>query len=450
MHIAYISFEFPPDNALGGIATYVQQSAHLMAARGHDVEVFAASGRRTELEPRNGVRVHWCREPERWRFRETILPIFACRHQAEPFDVVEAPEYNADAACVKQRFPKLPLVVRMHSPSLLLAQIDDVIPLTLFGWLRRIVRAMANRLGRARHHRGPDSEPFCINPWKRNDRVEKMHASTAELLVSPSLDLMRYAHQKWGIPASRMLHVPYPFLPTPEYLSIPLETKTDRIAFLGRLEIRKGILDLAVAIPLILERFPRATFRFIGRDRWLPRFRRSAAEVIRKLLGAAEESVEFTGEVSPDSIPNALADIDICVFPSIWENFPNVCLEAMAAGRGIVASKAGGMAEMLTEDAGLLVPPRNPQAIAEAVTGLLCNPARRIAYGSRARHRLLEKYNSSRIGSLMEEAFRAACCREAVPTNKTDPISALGNTGNCKDSRDNLAAGRLRDGRVCR
>ena len=128
MRIAYISFECPPDNAAGGIATYVHQAAQLMVARGHEVEVFAASSRRAGIESTHGVRVHWCRESEPWRFRDTVLPVFAARHQAKPFDVMEGPEYNADAARVKEQFPKLPLVIKMHSPSLLLARIDDVMP----------------------------------------------------------------------------------------------------------------------------------------------------------------------------------------------------------------------------------------------------------------------------------------------------------------------------------
>jgi glycogen(starch) synthase len=304
----------------------------------------------------------------------------------------------------------------------------------VFGWLRRIARGTVVSVARLLGHRRQDVEPFSVNPWKQNDRVEKMHSSTAEIVTSPSLDLMHYAHQKWDIPPSRMLHVPYPYTPTPEHLSVPLDTKTDRIAFLGRLETRKGVLDLAIAIPLVLERCPQATFRFIGRDCWLPRARRCAIGLIRERLGLAERSVEFTGALPLDSIPNQLADVDICVFPSIWENFPNVCLEAMAAARGIVASNAGGMAEMLKEDAGLLVPPKNPQAIAEAVASLLLNPTRRIACGRRARRRLLANYNRDRIGSLMEEAFKAACQREAVDANKTasdhflprDSISSCG------------------------
>ena len=63
------------------------------------------------------------------------------------------------------------------------------------------------------------------------------------------------------------------------------------------------------------------------------------------------------------------AKVAVCVFPSIWENFPNVCLEAMSAGRGIAASWNGGMAEMLDAGhCGLPFPPNSPQRLAQAVS----------------------------------------------------------------------------------
>ena len=408
MRIAYLSFEYPPDNAAGGIATYVHQAAHLMAARGHDIEVFAGSGRRTETESIGGVRVHWCRESEPWRFRDTVFPVFAARHKAEAFDVIEGPEFNADAARVKEQFPELPLVVKMHSPSRLIAEINDVVPSNVLRWLRRIARLTLICVGKLRRSRGQPIEAFCVNPWKRNDRIEQAHAGAAEIIASPSLDLLGYARERWGIPAFKMLHVPYPYIPTPEYLEIPCDTNTGRIAFLGRLETRKGVLDLAAAIPLVLKRCPQATFRFIGRNCRLSRQRRNSIDVIKELLGPAHSQVQFPGAVPLAKVPSELAQVDICVFPSIWENFPNACLEAMAAGRGIVASNAGGMADMLADDAGLLVPPRSPQTMAEALSNLLLNPAKRIELGRQARRRLLENYNKDRIGALMEEAFKAA------------------------------------------
>jgi glycosyltransferase involved in cell wall biosynthesis len=64
-------------------------------------------------------------------------------------------------------------------------------------------------------------------------------------------------------------------------------------------------------------------------------------------------------------VPPVLGDADVCIFPSLWENFPFVCLEAMSGA--IVGSSAGGMAEMLAEGAGMLVKPGSPARWAEAI-----------------------------------------------------------------------------------
>ncbi len=101
--------------------------------------------------------------------------------------------------------------------------------------------------------------------------------------------------------------------------------------------------------------------------------------------------------------------MDITVLPSLWENFPNACLEAMAAGRGVVGSSAGGMAQQLDEGkVGLLVPPKHPEAIAEAVCTLLANPVLRQELGRKARERVLSEYSADRIGLLMEQSYEQA------------------------------------------
>jgi len=124
------------------------------------------------------------------------------------------------------------------------------------------------------------------------------------------------------------------------------------------------------------------------------------------------DSVEFTGKVSLDDIPHYLAQTDICVFPSLWENFPNVCLEAMAAGRGVVGSSAGGMAEMLDQgNAGLLVPPEDATAIASAIIELLDQPNLRMKLGAEARERVTTEYSLERLGDLIEQSYQRAIQR---------------------------------------
>ena len=74
MKIAFISYEYPPDTAYGGIATYIRQVAILLAARNHNVEVFAASCERSGSFRDGKILVHVVAETNRRKFAEAIAP----------------------------------------------------------------------------------------------------------------------------------------------------------------------------------------------------------------------------------------------------------------------------------------------------------------------------------------------------------------------------------------
>ena len=124
MRIAYISYEYPPDSSYGGIATYAAQAARMMARRGHEVEVFASSARRFGRFESNGIVEHWIQETDRQQFGIVAGYVFAARHAEKPFDVLEGPEYNADARKAVELKPTVPLVVKMHTPSLMIETLN--------------------------------------------------------------------------------------------------------------------------------------------------------------------------------------------------------------------------------------------------------------------------------------------------------------------------------------
>jgi L-malate glycosyltransferase len=93
-----------------------------------------------------------------------------------------------------------------------------------------------------------------------------------------------------------------------------------------------------------------------------------------------------------------LAALDIFVLPSLGEGVPMIILEAMALGTPIVATAVGGVPEVLTEsESGLLVPPRDPEAIAAACARLLGDVSLRTDIVSRARHRVEAKFSAARM-----------------------------------------------------
>ncbi len=420
MRLALISYEYPPDTACGGIATYTDQVARMLQQRGHHVEVFTSSPSREGSSLEAGVLVHRFRHTnpsDRRDFALQIAPVFTARHALVDFDLVEGPEHDAPAWAVIAQVPDLPLVVKLHTPTFMVADLGYVAPTPALR-LRRCLGAL---------RRGQLPQPFVRQPYNPDQDLERLHTLAADVITTPSQALGEKLKLTWGLPGDRLIHLPNPYIPAPALLEIPIATHTQTVTFLGRLEVRKGILDLARAIPLILRRHPQVKFRFVGAVCSLPNHPLNTQQYLTRMLWRQWRSLEFTGSVPLDQIPEMLVQTDICVIPSRWENFPNVCLEAMAAGRGVVGSWAGGMAEMLAANqAGCLVPPQAPDAIAAAVIELLDHPERRMQLGQAARDRVLSTYNLDQIGALQEESYlRAIAHRRSLGPRSGAEINLL-------------------------
>ncbi|MEB3360451.1 MAG: glycosyltransferase family 4 protein [Synechococcales bacterium] len=409
MKIAFISYEYPPDTAVGGIATYVQQAAQMLVQRGHQVEVFAGSDTQTSSQLVDGIWVHRVQAP-RSCFAGAIAPVFVERHGSIQFDVLEGPDCGADAAAAVRSVPDIPLVLKLHTPGYILAALGKE-PLS---WPSKL-RMAAGAIRRGKWLKRPAPYDPAADP-------ERHHALTADEIAAPSLAIAQRLIIDWGLAADRVSHVPYPYIPAPALLAIPIETHTHTVTFVGRLERRKGVLDLAAAIPHVLRHHPQVRFRFVGPAWNSPHPQMDMQQYLETKLAPYRQTLEFTGAVPLHQIPDHLTT-DICVFPSIWESYGLVCVEAMAAGRGIVASAAGGMAELLDQGQfGRLVPPQDPRQLAIAIIDLLDHPAERMRLGQAARDRVLATYNLKRIGDLQEASYRRAIAhRQALGPR---PVSA--------------------------
>jgi glycogen synthase len=207
--------------------------------------------------------------------------------------------------------------------------------------------------------------------------------------------------------------IPNVFAPHPELLKIPEETQTWRVLFVGRLEFRKGATDLAEAIPRVLDSEPDARFRLVGRSLPHPRNKMDLRGFLLMKLGDYADRVEFISGLAYEDAIRGYGDADICAFLSRWENFPNVCLEAMAAAQGVIGSSAGAMSEMIAhEKTGLLVPPKAPKALAEAILRLLRAPEARVRMGQAVRTHVCTNYNFDASGPRQEASYSRAIARK--------------------------------------
>jgi glycogen synthase len=387
MTIAFISFEFPPDTAIGGIATYAENAAVLMANKGHQVEVFTSSPYNESLNEvlAKNIIVHRIHSTDRNGFCKNILPIFTQRHLQTPFDVVESPEYSYEGLEIKKTFPALPMIVRFHTPSF---------------WVKHL-----NKKYIAGSFKEKIKKVFGIKQYKKDKDKEYRFAILASNWIVPCVSMKNILIEYWQLDAAKIEIIPNPFLPSAALLAINAKTKNNTVSFIGRLEVRKGVTQLAAAIPLVLKEKPNVQFYFIGKPNHAPNKKGMMDDYVKHQLKAFEKNIHFIPHVLKERIPELLAQTDICVFPSYWELFGYVCTEAMAAARGIVASKEGGMNDMLEAiNGGVLIDPLSAEKIAAGILFLLDNPEERVAMGERSRQKTIDYYAKG-VPDMMEAYY---------------------------------------------
>ncbi len=165
----------------------------------------------------------------------------------------------------------------------------------------------------------------------------------------------------------------------------------------ARLTAGKGVKTFLRAAQLLAPRYPDVKFAVIGGGELDGPLR----EIARQL--GIEERVHFAGW--RDDVTRALAGCDVFVSASrLGEGLPNVILEAMIAGVPVVATDVGGTREAVVDgETGLIVPRRDPPALAKGIASLLDDPGRAHAMGERGRERAREHFS---VGAMVERMQR--------------------------------------------
>jgi glycogen synthase len=410
VRVALLSYEVPPDTGHGGIGTYIVAAAAMLAARGHDVEVF--SGARASARTDRDGRVVIHRIPgTRTEFRARVADAFAARHAAEPFDVLEAPEFEADYPLAIARCPDVPLVVKLHTPTFAIRRMMTE------GWRydqpawRRAMWRYQNRWGIGLP-RAPLDDPECLA------------IALADVVSSPSRAIADLVCREWQIPAERISLVPLP-VQWPETPLAPAAVVRDRVIFVGRVEVRKGVVDLADAVPMVTRDWSGVEFLFVGADGEAADGGPSMQAYLTRRLGGSVRACRFTGVLPREALPALFAESTVAVFPSLWESFGYVCLEAMASGCPVIVTTGTGMQEMVDDGAaGVLIPPRSPRALAAAILSLHRDPARRANLAEAGRRRIRAAYATPVIAAQQEREYE----RARVERHRAGP-RRLGETG---------------------
>jgi D-inositol-3-phosphate glycosyltransferase len=196
--------------------------------------------------------------------------------------------------------------------------------------------------------------------------------------------------------------------------------RSHRILSVGRLVPRKGV-DLVIrALPHLLQAgFDDVELLIVGggadaggQD---PEARRLLD--LARGLGVADQ-VELRGQVPRDAMPGIFRSADAVVCTPWYEPFGIVPLEAMACGVPVVAAAVGGLTDSVVDrGTGLHVPPKNPEAIAEAVGTLLASPDLRAKLGQAGEQRAKARYSWNRVAAETEKAYQLAMAGTADATS---------------------------------
>ncbi|MGD0336273.1 MAG: glycosyltransferase family 4 protein [Candidatus Omnitrophota bacterium] len=350
MNILFLSKDYPP-YSIGGVGSYVYEMSRLLVRAGHKTFVITKAEDTPCTYVDGGVRVYRVK-PVRYRFlngaRNSIggflermeYSLAVSRQMKEVvkqdcIDIVETCEARAEAFWYYLFRRNPPLVIKLHTPETVAFKLDHT-PTTLDYRLIKLLEEYW--ISRAQQHIGLSSEVVELTRRHFSLRLEDTP------LMSNPIDIKVFCPSPNGMPVG-----------VPEIL------------YVGRLEFRKGVHTLMRALAYVQDCIPGARLTLIGSDCGMSQY---VQEKIRQLK--YPEQVKWIGEVSRQALPKYYQHSTVCVVPSLWENYPYVCLEAMACGKAVIASSVGGIKKIIRDDEnGLLVPAGSSRNLAEAIVRVL-------------------------------------------------------------------------------
>ncbi len=411
--IAFVSREVAPFGG-GGIGTYVSTAAEALASHA-EVTILTTDAHRSAYErlraagdPRLGAaRFVFAAEPRAWEVGETdaALSLWSARAfeaLCEAFpdggpDLVEFPDYLGEGfvatqarACGDPRLERTTVCVRAYTTGEMTSVLDGHVSGEFHDLLTHQIERYA--LEHCDHFLWPGGD--VLGAYRRYFGDER--------IASP-------------------VRVRHPLSADPGAAATALEPRAEdgtlRLLYCGRLERRKGVINLARAISGIPD--PSLRFTLLGGDTETAPLGQS----MRALLGVAfgeDPRVELIDHLPRARLPELFAAHDAVVLPSLWECWPAVGLEALERNRPILATPTGGFAEIVEPGrSGWFTADAGAEALARAIETLLEQPgAIRELTGSGGPREVFERLTSPEE---VRESYLALAAERARPSLTASP-----------------------------
>ena len=390
MNILFLCKEYPP-HVVGGVGIYMEEMTREIAKLGHRVFVMT-TGKDGEVheENREGVtiiRICTARKEAKEYFRKKVertAERFEYSHlvaqrlkdivKKHSIEIIESTDARAEGFWYYLWNRHIPLVIKLHTSETLVFKLNH--------------------------------EPVTLD-IKLLKKLEEFWLLQADTIIGVTQAIAGMSMKYYSINNKPVRVIPNPvdvdlFVPRDE------ECNPLNVLYVGRLEFRKGVHILLRAIPQILRRIPEASFTLIGADCGMKDY---LLKGIKK--AGCERNVQFIEHICRSELVEYYQKCGLVVVPSLWENFPYVCLEAMSCGKSVVASNAGGIPELVEDGVdGMLVSPGSANELAQEVVNLLSDEKLRLNLGNKAREKMVDRFSPRVIAektlSLYEEVRRKA------------------------------------------
>jgi len=388
MRVLMLSWEYPP-YIVGGLGKHVAELVPAVARQGIEVHVVTPQWNEAPPVERHGnVTVHrtaMLRLPQDQDFytlawqvnrhmKETATQILAGQG---PFDIIHAHDWltSFSASALKNEF-KVPLIATIH----------------------------ATERGRGHGHLGTDTQRAINNAeWSLTYEAWRIIACSEFM----SEEVVSY----FNVPRDKIDIIPNAVDPSrferwegedlSSFRSMHALPEEKIVFYVGRIVHEKGLHVLIEAAPRVLHSFPQAKFVIAGTGPLLDELRKRAWD-----LGLFAK-VLFTGFI-PDEDRDKLFKVANCaVFPSLYEPFGIVALEAMAAKVPVVVSQVGGLQEVVQHaETGITVYPNNAESLAWGILHTLEHPDWAQARVENAYRQVVEVFNWDRVAALTRAVYQ--------------------------------------------
>jgi glycosyltransferase involved in cell wall biosynthesis len=367
--VLVVSGIWPPD--VGGPASHAPELAGWLARRGHRVEVVTTA---VAAPPRASYPVHWVSRRLPAGIRHVAVSL-AVAWRARRADVVYATSMVGRAS-VGAALVRRPIVVKITSDP-------------AFERARR--RGLVG--GATADFQEGGGGPLATGlRLVRNWSVRR-----AAAVICPSEFIGQLA-ARWRGEERGVIVLPNPAPDRAEAAAVELPAPRPALVFAGRLTAAKN-LDVAVEA---VERLPDVSLVVVGDGEERAPLERAAGRA-----GVADR-VRFLGARPRSEVLGLLAAADVAVLPSAWENFPHAAVEALAMGTPVVATRVGGVPEIVQDGVnGLLVEPGDATAFGAAVERLLADDELRERF-RRAAAPSVERFAADTVYGTIERILQEA------------------------------------------